>query len=138
VVGYHLSLLLLGGGSGGRISLLHDALDAPVVAQLQLASPYLAACLCLHPFNAVIEGTVIATRDFANIVKTYSVTMVVFACLLKYQTDNLPQVWRALLGWQLLRMFNYCWWRRRQPTFASNGTATPSVEMAALQAHPSV
>jgi Na+-driven multidrug efflux pump len=102
VAGYQLALMLLGGGGSGRLGLLRDALDAPVVAQLQLAAPYLAACLCLHPFNAVIEGTVIATRDFSNIVKTYSVTLAVFGVLLKFHTDNLPQVWRALFGWQLL------------------------------------
>jgi Na+-driven multidrug efflux pump len=130
VVGYQLSLLLLGGGSSGRLGLLQDALDAPVVAQLQLAAPYLAASLCLHPFNAVIEGTVIATRDFSNIVKTYSVTIIAFGMLLKFRTDNLPQVWRALFGWQLLRMFNYCWWRRRQPS-TSTIFSPPGVELSA-------
>jgi Na+-driven multidrug efflux pump len=129
VVGYQLSLMLLGGGGSGRLGLLQDTLDAPVAAQLRLAAPYLAACLCLHPFNAVIEGTVIATRDFSNIVKTYSVTLAVFGVLLKYHADNLPQVWRALFGWQLLRMFNYCCWRRRQPGTTVT-TSTSSVEMS--------
>ena len=159
VVGYHLSLSILGGtgrnGSGGwfgsgaghgggghgglragaipvvvvdesedgtsSTSLLEDALDPEVVRQLQLAAPYLAACLCLHPFNAVIEGTVIATRDFGNIVRTYAVTLLAFGLILRGPaTRDLAGVWRALVAWQLLRMVNYGWWRRRSPSPSSS------------------
>jgi len=113
------ALAAVGGGqlaksmlSPGGASFL--ARDAGIVAQLTAAAPYLAGCLALHPFITVMEGTVIAKREFGNLVKTYTITLALFAGVLSSCT-NIAGVWQSLLFWQVSRLVNYVLWRKREP-----------------------
>lgn len=105
----------------GSSSLL--AKDEQIVAQLHLAAPFVVASLCLHPFSAIMEGVVIATRDFGNLVRTYIVTLFVFGTILIY-CQSLQSVWGALVVWQFCRLSNFLFWRRNNEAKAVSPAMT--------------
>ena len=86
--------------------------QARLAAQLLAAAPYLALSLVLHPFVTVTEGLVLAQRDFANVLKTYTVSVALLGVLLRWKSGSLGGVWRSLVLWQMSRLCNYWLWQR--------------------------
>jgi Na+-driven multidrug efflux pump len=87
--------------------------DIHIASLLHSAAPYLATCLLLHPFVTLTEGLVISKRDFRNVFFTYTITGVCYVFLLQHTVGSLAGVWRTLVFWQVLRLFNYTIWRDR-------------------------
>jgi Na+-driven multidrug efflux pump len=87
--------------------------DIHIASLLHSAAPYLATCLLLHPFVTLTEGLVISKRDFRNVFFTYTITGAGYAFLLQHTVGSLAGVWRTLVFWQALRLFNYTIWRDR-------------------------
>jgi Na+-driven multidrug efflux pump len=106
------ALTLLSKGSGLFVK------DDHVAAILKSASPYVAGCLALHSFSTLIEGSMIAKRDFCNLIMTYGVTVSVYLYILS-ESDGLTSVWMSLVWWQALRIVNFNLWKRR--AYGSNG-----------------
>ena len=88
------------------------ARDGAMLHIMRNQGPYLAAALILHPIAVLTEGTVIATRDFKNLILTYASTVFVHAFLLTNAT-SFTAVWKALVGFQVVRMASYRLWRKR-------------------------
>lgn len=86
--------------------------DDFIIGAMEEATLYVSACLFLHPFITVLEGMVIATRDFGKLVRTYCVSILALALMLKYWCEGLDGVWRGLVCWQFSRLFNYIIIRR--------------------------
>lgn len=88
--------------------------DAGVLSLLKGQAGWLGLSLMLHPLIVWTEGTVIATRDFRALIRTYAVTVVGHLCVLRYFTPTFEGVWRALFGFQLLRLINYQIWKKKK------------------------
>jgi Na+-driven multidrug efflux pump len=91
------------------------ARDGAMCAALQSQAPLLAAALVLHPLVVMMEGTVIATRDFGNLIKTYAIALAVHAFTLSTVVSSFGGVWQALVVFQLMRLVNLHLWGRKDP-----------------------
>jgi Na+-driven multidrug efflux pump len=107
----------VGGGTLAMLSFINPSHtlwlvgDVNIVSLLHTAAPYLATCLFLHPFVTLTEGLVISKRDFRNVFCTYTITVSCYVFLLQRTAGSLAGVWRTLVFWQGLRLFNYWMWR---------------------------
>jgi len=99
--------------TASRAIMLHCASsftsDAGILSCIQNTSIWTAICLALHPIIIGISGTVIATRQFRNLVKVYAVTVAAHFAVLR-KAASFAQVWQALVIFQLVRLFNYGFW----------------------------
>jgi Na+-driven multidrug efflux pump len=112
-----LSLFASIAGGTGALALLSKAstlfvADATVASFIQSASPFVAACLALHAFSTLLEGVMIAKRDFWNLVVTYTVTFSAHLLLL-LRANDLPSIWMSLVWWQILRVVNLVVFKRK-------------------------
>ena len=73
----------------------------------------LAWTLWLHPAVVLTEGVVVATRDFRNLVVSYTSTMCIHAWLLT-RAASFSSVWTAFVGLQVVRLVNFGLWRKRR------------------------
>lgn len=70
-----------------------------------------AIALALHPIIMAAEGTVISTRKFKNLVRTYIVTLGIHTIVLKtFAKQSFGAVWQSLIIFQVVRMLNYAFW----------------------------
>eukprot|EP00522_Entomoneis_paludosa_P012935 CAMPEP_0172446148 /NCGR_PEP_ID=MMETSP1065-20121228/5808_1 /TAXON_ID=265537 /ORGANISM="Amphiprora paludosa, Strain CCMP125" /LENGTH=583 /DNA_ID=CAMNT_0013197197 /DNA_START=368 /DNA_END=2119 /DNA_ORIENTATION=- len=81
--------------------------DANIIQLMREQSTNFGLALLLHPMIIVLEGTVIASRDFTTLVATYAVTLGVHFSLLKFASATFPAVWRTFLLFQGIRMANF-------------------------------
>lgn len=83
--------------------------DLDIIRIMADNSRFLGAALFLHPSILVLEGTVMTARDFKTMVATYSVTLALHFCLLKYVSATFPAVWRTFFLFQSIRLVNFGW-----------------------------
>ena len=106
-------------GTAGRFLLQsagqYIAKDVGVIRTLQNTSVWVGLALAMHPLIVLKEGTVIATRDFANLIKTYVVTLGVHCSLLRFGCTSFLDVWKVLCAFQVVRLLNYNMWGRLRP-----------------------
>jgi Na+-driven multidrug efflux pump len=89
--------------------------NAGIVQCLRTTSIWTGLALALHPIVVSMSGTVIATRNFSNLVKVYTVTALVHLMVLSRAT-SFAQVWQALVIFQMVRLANYLFWTRFTPS----------------------
>jgi len=94
--------------------------NAGILSCMQKTSVWTAIVLALHPIVVAISGTVIATKNFRNLVKTYAFTVLVFGAVLQRAT-SFAAVWQSLVIFQLVRLVNYLFWSKVTP----NALAAP-------------
>lgn len=81
--------------------------DAAIGALMRTHTGYFGLAILLHPFIMVAEGTVIASREFSNLLKTYAITVCMHFGMLKYGSGSFPMVWRTFFLFQLTRLVNF-------------------------------
>ena len=94
------------------------ARDGAMLQAMKTQGPFLAMALAVHPFVVLTEGTVIATRDFRNLVMTYASAVGIHAFLLA-KASSFSAVWQALFAFQVVRLINYRLWRKRGDALSS-------------------
>jgi Na+-driven multidrug efflux pump len=85
----------------------HLTNDAGILQMMRDHTGWFGGAILLHPFILVCEGTVIARRDFSNLIKTYLVTLSLHFSILKYASGSFPAVWRTFFLFQLIRLVNF-------------------------------
>ena len=79
---------------------------------------YMGLSILLHPFIMLLEGIVIASRDFPTLIFTYTATLGLHFSILKFCSGSFPAVWRTFFLFQSTRLGLYAWrsivYRRRQ------------------------
>ena len=78
--------------------------DKAVIATISKHSKFVTLSLLLHPFIMLTEGTLIATRDFRNLVISYSVTIAMHFSLLALACTSFQDIWRVLFLFQSIRL----------------------------------
>ena len=78
--------------------------DKAVIKTISKHSKFVSLSLLLHPFIMLTEGTMIATRDFRNIVTSYSVTIAMHFTLLLLACTSFQDIWRVLFLFQSIRL----------------------------------
>ncbi|GKY92950.1 hypothetical protein MPSEU_000263900 [Mayamaea pseudoterrestris] len=86
--------------------------DETVAFAIGSTGPVVAACLALHALSTLMEGVMIAKRDFRNLVVTYSVTFSAHLIIL-LRCNDLHGIWSSLVWWQVSRIVNFGACRRR-------------------------
>lgn len=78
--------------------------DKAVIETISKHSKFVTLSLLLHPFIMLTEGTLIATRDFRNLVTSYSVTIAMHFALLALACTSFQDIWRVLFLFQSIRL----------------------------------
>lgn len=78
--------------------------DKAVIKTISKHSKFVTLSLLLHPFIMLTEGTLIATRDFRNLVTSYSVTIAMHFVLLATACSSFQDIWRVLFLFQSIRL----------------------------------
>jgi Na+-driven multidrug efflux pump len=81
--------------------------------------------ILLHPFIMLLEGTVIACRDFTSLLVIYTMTLGLHFGFLQYWSGSFAAVWRTLFLFQCTRLGLYAW-RVRKSTKNALMTAIPT------------
>uniref|UniRef100_A0A7S3KZX6 Protein DETOXIFICATION n=1 Tax=Amphora coffeiformis TaxID=265554 RepID=A0A7S3KZX6_9STRA len=103
------------------------ARDGAMRVALSGQAQLLAAALFLHPLVVMMEGTVIATRDFGNLMTSYAVALAVH-CFSLGTASSFTGVWKAMVIFQTLRFVNLNMFRRKNPL--KDEVPVPAVEAA--------
>ena len=103
------------------------ARDGAVRVALSGQAQLLAAALFLHPLVVMMEGTVIATRDFGNLMTSYAIALAVH-CFTLGTATSFTGVWKAMVIFQTLRFVNLNIFRRKNPLKVE--APVPAVEAA--------
>lgn len=100
--------------------------DMGIVKLMQTYRWRLSGSLQLHVFTMLLEGTVIASRDFASLIFTYSTTLALHFSILRFFCNSFADVWRTFVIFQTTRLVLYGArvWRsqRRQRAQKPKGT----------------
>ncbi|CAB9512314.1 Mate efflux family protein [Seminavis robusta] len=78
--------------------------DKLVVTTIAKHTKLLSLSLLLHPFIMLTEGTLTATRDFANMISSYTVTMIMHFTLLGFTCSSFQDIWKVLFLFQGTRL----------------------------------
>jgi Na+-driven multidrug efflux pump len=81
--------------------------DVDIMMTMKNNAHFLGAALLLHPVILVLEGTVIAARDFGTLVATYMVTLALHFGVLQWYCGSFPAVWRTFFLFQSIRLVNF-------------------------------
>jgi len=89
--------------------------DIRIVKLMAEYAGYLGVSVLIHPFIILLEGCVIASREFRSLVTTYVVTLGLHFAILRYFTGSFAAVWRTFFLFQSLRLVNFCFqvWRKQ-------------------------
>lgn len=94
--------------------------DAAIIGLMKNHTGFFGAAVVLHAFIMMLEGTVMASRDFSTLIFTYSVTLGLHFGILKFFSGSFPAIWRTFLLFQAIRlsMYSYRVWRQqsKRPT----------------------
>ena len=121
-----LTAVMLGQATLGLVHYAgpYIARDGAMRVALSGQATLLAAALFLHPLVVMMEGTVIATRDFGNLMISYAVALAVH-CFTLGTASSFTSVWKAMVIFQTLRFVNLNMFRRKNPL-----VDVPAVEAA--------
>jgi len=88
--------------------------DASLVSLMSHVSPLMGLALLIHPVTMTLEGSIIAGRDLQFLVGTYVASIAVLMVKLKFFCFDFAAVWKALVLFQLVRIFQFGGrvWRR--------------------------
>jgi Na+-driven multidrug efflux pump len=85
----------------------HLTKDVGILQMMKDHTGFFGLAILLHPFIMVCEGTVIAQRDFSNLIQTYLVTLSLHFGILWAASGSFPAVWRTFFLFQLTRLVNF-------------------------------
>ncbi|KAL7473599.1 hypothetical protein ACHAXS_014075 [Conticribra weissflogii] len=88
--------------------------DASLVSLMSHVSPLMGLALLIHPVTMTLEGSIIAGRDLKFLVGTYVASIFVLTGKLKFFCGDFAAVWKSLVLFQLVRIFQFGGrvWRR--------------------------
>ena len=88
--------------------------DTAIVNLMQQHTSYFGFAVLLHPFIMLLEGMVIASRDFQTLVTTYLLTLGLHFGILKFLSNSFPAIWRTFFVFQSIRLglFSFQVWKR--------------------------
>lgn len=81
--------------------------DVTIVAILQKHSSFVGVSLFFHEFIMVLEGVVLANRDFRSLIATYAITVSMHFGILKLLCGSFTGVWKTFVLFQLTRLAIY-------------------------------
>lgn len=81
--------------------------DANIIRLMSEQSTFLAMAVLMHPFITLLEGTVVAARDFRTLVTTYAVTLSLHFTILNFACGSFPAIWRTFFLFQSIRLGNF-------------------------------
>lgn len=92
--------------------------DVTITNLMKDHTGFIGLSILLHPFIMLLEGIVIASRDFPTLIFTYAATLGLHFSILKFFSGSFPAVWRTFFLFQSTRLGLYAWrsivYRRRQ------------------------
>lgn len=83
--------------------------DVAITELMKKYSGFVGLSILLHPFIMLLEGIVIASRDFPTLIVTYAATLGLHFSILKYFSGSFPAVWRTFFLFQSTRLGLYAW-----------------------------
>jgi Na+-driven multidrug efflux pump len=100
--------------------------DIAITSLMKQHSNFMGLSLLVHPFIMLLEGIVLANRDYRTLIFTYATTMVMHFTILSNFSHSFPAVWRTFFLFQCTRLSLYAfrvfkwWWTARSlPTTSS-------------------
>lgn len=93
------------------------ASDHSIVRMMADHTHFFGLAVLVHPFIILLEGSVIAARDFRTLVQTYVVTLGLHFGILKFFCGSFPAVWRTFFLFQTIRLGNFglqVWHKQRE------------------------
>lgn len=78
-----------------------------VTELLRNHAPYMSVAIVLHPIIMLLEGTVLASRDFGTLWFTYATTVTIHLGILKALCGSFTGVWRTFVLFQTTRLLLY-------------------------------
>jgi Na+-driven multidrug efflux pump len=81
--------------------------DATIVRLMSENTQFIGFAILLHPMIVLLEGTVIASRDFATLIKTYATTLPLHFFILRGFCGSFPAIWRTFFLFQTIRFVLY-------------------------------
>jgi Na+-driven multidrug efflux pump len=112
--------------------------NGAITGLLKKYSNYMGLALLVHPFIMLLEGIVLANRDFRTLMVTYTTTMVMHFTILANFSNSFPAVWRTFFLFQCTRLSLYAyrvltwWWAQRPSSFPDNLNDSSSSRPAAI------
>jgi len=100
----------------GQYFLSSASSDGGIVDIMKSHTGYMSASILLHPFIMLLEGAVLASRDFSTLWVTYAATVALHFGILKYFCASFTGVWRTFVLFQGTRLLLYAWrvWRQQK------------------------
>jgi Na+-driven multidrug efflux pump len=95
--------------------------DFVITSLMKKYCSYMGLSLLVHPFIMLLEGIVLANRDFRSLIVTYAITMGMHFTILSNFSNSFPAVWRTFFLFQCTRLSLYAyrvwrwWWKLRLP-----------------------
>ena len=107
--------------------------DIAITTLMKEHSNFMGLSLLVHPFIMLLEGIVLANRDYRTLIFTYATTMLMHFTILSNFSHSFPAVWRTFFLFQCTRLSLYSfrvfkWWlsARNAPSSSdSNDTTDP-------------
>jgi Na+-driven multidrug efflux pump len=83
--------------------------DAAIVGIMQSHGSHVGLALFFHAFIMLLEGVVLASRDFTSLLATYSVTVTMHYTMLRLLCGSFTGVWQTFVLFQTTRLALYAW-----------------------------
>lgn len=89
--------------------------DVAIINLMKYHTGFMGLSILLHPFIMLMEGIVIASRDFRTLIFTYGATLGLHFSILNFFSGSFPAVWRTFFVFQTTRLGFYSWnvWNRQ-------------------------
>ena len=97
--------------------------DTTIITLMKNHTGFMALSILLHPFIMLLEGTVIASRNFRSLIIIYTATLGLHFGILKLFSGSFPAVWRTFFLFQSTRLALYAY-----RVVRSSRSTSPSVQ----------
>ena len=82
--------------------------DPNIIETMATYSPWVGFAVLLHPFIMLLEGTLLAKRDLIFMIGSYAATSLLhFSFVFSPVSSTFAGLWRALFGFQLIRLVQF-------------------------------
>jgi Na+-driven multidrug efflux pump len=102
--------------------------DIAITTLMTQHSKFMGLSLLVHPFIMLLEGIVLANRDYRTLIFTYATTMVMHFTILSKFCHSFPAVWRTFFLFQCTRLSLYAyrvvrwWWSSERTTMSDDSS----------------
>jgi Na+-driven multidrug efflux pump len=101
--------------------------DLGIIRIMQSHARYVGISLFFQAFIMLLEGVVLASRDFTSLLFTYSVTVTLHYILLQRMCGSFTGVWQTFVMFQITPLVLYAWRVvAKQELFNNNRSQQPS------------